>query len=42
MIGVGARFETEIGNIDVGFYFPSAQQGRYLVFLPWLGGTFIL
>lgn len=42
MLGVGARFETEYMYIDVGMYFPTQQSGTYFVYLPWLGGTFLL
>jgi len=42
LFGIGGRVETDIGYIDMGFFFPSDQHGRYFVFLPWLGGTFVL
>ncbi len=42
LFGIGGRVETDIGYIDMGFFFPSDQRGRYFVFLPWLGGTFVL
>ncbi|PLX24338.1 MAG: hypothetical protein C0600_13225 [Ignavibacteria bacterium] len=42
MMCFGARVETEFMYIDVGMYFPTQQGGRYLIYLPWLGGTFLL
>lgn len=42
LLGVGARFETSFANIDIGFYIPTVQSGKYLLYLPWLGGTVIL
>lgn len=40
---IGARFELDIVHVDVGFYLPlTGQQGDYLTYLPWLGGTFLL
>jgi len=40
---IGARFELDIVHVDVGFYIPlTGQEGDYLTYLPWLGGTFVL
>ena len=40
---IGARFELDFVNVDVGFYLPlTGQDGDYLTYLPWLGGTFVL
>jgi hypothetical protein len=42
MVCLGARIEASFMYLDVGMYIPTSQRGDYFIYLPWIGGTFLL